>query len=129
MPFESVRIDLPIFALVAAASVAAPDAAPEDDEEDAELEELDGLDELEVLDEVFESLLQAAATSRTALMRRREARFMPVLTVAGRPGIAGMTRIAQAAGAGRRGVAATSPRPISAMPLHCRRGRPAPSQG
>ena len=83
MPFESVRIDLPIFELDAAASVAAPEAAPE---EDAELDELDGLDELDVLleldvlEEVFESLLQAAATSSTALMRRRETRFMPVPT-------------------------------------------------
>src|SRR5436190_19457861 len=94
MPFESVRIDLPILAFVAAARVAAPVAPPDAGDADAEL---DGLDELEVLEldeleDVFESLLQAAATSRTALMRRSEARFIPVRTGGGRYGIAGMAR-------------------------------------
>ena len=99
---ESVRIDLPTLALVAAARVAAPVAPP--DAGDAELDGLDELDglELDELEDVLESLLQAAATSSTALMRRSEARFILVLTGGGRCEIAGMARNAQVAGAGRR---------------------------
>jgi hypothetical protein len=129
MPLESVRIDLPIFEFVAAANVAAPLAALDDGDAD-ELDEVDELDVLEVLlleldvldDELFESLLHAAAKSRTALMRRTDARFMPLPTHERRRGIARSRRNAQRAGAGRRVVAATSPRPINASPLHCRRG-------
>ena len=84
------RIDLPILALVAAASVAAPVAPPDDGAAELDaLDELEGLEELE-LDEldVFESLLQAAATRRTALMRRSEARFMLIPTAGRAVGIA-----------------------------------------
>ena len=120
---------MPIFEFVAAAKVAAPLAAPDDvDAEDAD--EVAEVDELEVLlleldvldDELFESLLHAAAKSRTALMRRTDARFMPLPTHGRRRGIARSRGNAQLAGAGRRVEAATSPRPINASPLHCRRG-------